>query len=127
MLSEDAILDDDINTCFSCGTIVYDEMPFALNFNFLSEVTLISTPELIAYRDWREGFRTAISQLNPTVERGYRSREYAAVCDLGADIIQSQTMERYLTTQYKGNNTWHDQRHFNVSWKDQKNYLGRMR
>ena len=117
----------DSNTCFSCGTIVYDEMPFALNFNFLSEVTLISIPELIAYRNWREEFWTAISQLNPTVKRGYRSREYASVCDLDADIKQSQAMERFSAATYKGNNTWHDQRHFDVSWNDQKNYLGQMR
>ena len=126
VLSEDAVLDD-INTCFSCGTIVYDETPFTLNFNFLSEVTLASAQELIAYRNWREGFRTAISQLNPTVERGYRSREYASVCDLGAEIKQSQTMERFNLATYKGNNTWHDQQHFDVSWEDQKNYLGQMR
>ena len=117
----------DINTCFSCGTIVYDETPFTLNFNFLSEVTLASAPELIAYRNWREGFRTAISQLNPTVERGYRSREYASVCDLSAEIKQSRAMERFNVATYKGNYTWHDQQHFDVSWEDQKNYLGQMR
>ena len=126
VLSEDAVLGD-INTCFSCGTIVYDETPFTLNFNFLSEVTLASAPELIAYRNWREGFRTAISQLNPTVERGYRSREYASVCDLSAEIKQSRAMERFNVATYKGNYTWHDQQHFDVSWEDQKNYLGQMR
>ena len=127
VLSEDAILDDDINTCFSCGTVVYDEEPFTLDFNFLSEVTLGNMPVMIAYRDYREKHMGAVNNFDVFVERGYRSREYANICDLGADIIQSQAMERYLTTQYKGNNTWHDQRHFDVSWNDQKNYLGRMR
>lgn len=126
VLSEDAVLED-INTCFSCGTVAYEEDPFELSFNYLSEVKLGSTPVLIAYRDYREEFREATSDFDVDVERGHRARERCSMCNLSADVDQIQTMERSLTVQYKGNNTWHDQRHFDVSWKDQANYLGRMR
>ena len=77
---------EDINTCFSCGSVIYEEEPFKLNFNFLSEITLDSELELIANRDWREKFRIVISQLNPTIERGNREREDCFLLEQVIDV-----------------------------------------
>lgn len=128
VLSEDAELDD-INTCFSCGTVEYDETPFELCHSLLSQSSLTSTPVLISYRSLNEKYMTAADSIDATIERGYRSRAYCTWLNYAnvLDIDHIQTIERYSAATYKGNNIWHDQQHFDVSWNDQKNYLGQMR
>ena len=125
VLSEDAVLGD-INTCFSCGYETVDEGPFILSFNYLSEQPVTRNQTLVSCREFRSHSAYATNEDGYTAVRGCKTN---ITCFTYAHnyTIQSYSWKyQFNSASYEGNNIWHDQTHFDVSWSEQKNNLGRI-
>ena len=123
MLSEVAELGD-INTCFSCGYTSTEEETFRLSFSYLSEHPVKVVQTLIAYRDLRRFSSYAVNEFKHTAVRGNKNN-YTAFTGISGSVARYSSVQyTYWASKYEGNNKWHDQRHFDIAWNEQKNYLG---
>ena len=122
-LSEDSELDD-INSCFSCGYDEIEEEKFELSFSKLSEHPVTRTQILVANREFRSTDYYARNEFEIIAQRGYKTNQTFFVCNSNFSADFMRTRQEYVSGRYEGNNSWHDQQHFCVSWNDQKNYLG---
>lgn len=112
-----------INSCFSGGYKKFTEEQFTLSFSRLSQHRTTTEQTPIEERFIREKLWHAESTFIPTTSGCGRSREYVSVFLYNDwSINKSQIRETFYTANYLGNNTWHEHRHLNVSWKTQKTY-----
>ena len=125
VLSEDAVLGD-INTCFSCGYETVDETPFELSYNYLSEHSATRSQILVAYREFREHTSFAVDDSGFAAVRGYKTNITFLTYSHSYAIKSYGWKSRFISASYEGNNIWHDQIHFDVSWRDQANNLGKI-
>lgn len=123
VLSEDAILDD-INTCFSGGYTVTDVEKFELSHSYLSEQPVSTSQVLISVRNFRTFSAYAENEFEHTAVRGNKNNYTAFTCISGSSTQADSIQHIFAASRYAGNNVWHDQEHFDVTWNDQKNYLG---
>jgi hypothetical protein len=118
----DSILED-INSNLSAGYEKITEEPFIVSFSLLSQHKNIAEQILVEERFFRENVRSAINTFVPFVSEFGYSRNYVAMFQyLDCVINKTQTRNYHAEAQYQGANTWHDHRHFNVSWNRQNRY-----
>ncbi|MBR1734614.1 MAG: hypothetical protein IJ730_04100 [Alphaproteobacteria bacterium] len=95
---------------------------FKLDFNCLS--ANVSKPETIAIEKRLYVSKTADGafKLEPIVHG--TTQEFHGIFEAFSNPIaeRSDEVEMNVMCQYLGNNTWHDHRHFDVSWQDQNFY-----
>lgn len=125
VLSEDCTLED-INSCFSCGHERITIEPFTLDFSYLSENAREYEQQLISYRDFEEISANAANTFERKCRECARNRELCAIVRSNFGAVTTTDTEMNLRAQYLGNNTWTNQKHFDVPWLEQKNYLGRL-
>ena len=125
VLSEDAILGD-INTCFSCGYETVDEEPFVLSYSYLSEQPVTRNQTLVSCREFRSRSARATNEDEYTAVRGCKTNITCFTYSHNYTIQSYGWKYQFNSASYGGNNIWHDQTHFDVSWSEQKNYLGRI-
>ena len=125
VLSEDAVLGD-INTCFSCGYETINEEPFELSYSYLSEHPVTKNQVLVSCREFRSHTSYAANEFEYAAVRGYKTNITYFTYSHNYTIESYGCKYRFSSATYEGNNIWHDQTHFNVSWREQKNYLGRI-
>lgn len=126
-LSEDCTLED-INACFSCGYEDITEEPFILSYHYLSEGRVDREQVLVAYREFRSGEPVyAKNKFEPDAIRGFKTNVTCMTCEMKTTTEFSRTVIRNLVGEYRGNNIWHDQKHFDETWINQRHCLGMIR
>lgn len=123
-LSEDCVLED-INACFFCGYELITAEPFTLSYSYLSENRVEREQQLIAYREFRKGaLMYAKNEYEHTAIRGFKTNITCMTCKTDMDAEFGRAVVRNLTSEYRGNNIWHDQKHFEETWNNQRHCLG---
>lgn len=127
-LSEDCILED-INSCFSCGYELTTVEPFILSYSYLSENKVERKQQLIAYREFRKGdLIYTQNEYKHTAIRGFKTNITTMTAHNTSMIVEfGRAVIRNLAGEYFGNNIWHNQRHFEETWSDQRHCLGRIK
>ncbi len=125
ILSEDAVLGD-INTCLSGGYETVEEERFILSYSYLSEHPVIRNQVLVACREFRSHLQYLKREDSCVAIRGYKTNVTCLMCNLNYTINSYGLGSRYSSATYYGNNKWHDQKHFDIPWCEQKNCLGKL-
>jgi hypothetical protein len=122
VLSEDSELDD-LNSCFSCGYEISDDEPFVLSESILSEHPIKSRHILIAERKKRSRASHVPNDYQfCSGILGRMHKNYFKLLQTNVDISASCDRAHFVFSHYRGNDTWHDHRHLNISWMGQSWY-----
>jgi hypothetical protein len=122
VLSEDSELDD-INSCFSCGYETCDDEPFVLSFSRLSERPIKKENVLIAERKYRYNSARAENEFEVAARQSVLDRIFCSTLVANnVNAITSSVQKRCVSARYRGNDIWHDHRHFCAPWNEQSNY-----
>jgi len=65
--------------------------------------------------DGTYNYETGTTNVTYTADSVYES-------ELNSQISETNLIQHNMNGQYRGNNTWHDHRHFDVPWNQQSNY-----
>ncbi len=125
VLSDDAVLGD-INTCFSCGYETVDVEPFILSYSYLSGHPVTKNQVLVSCREFRSHTSFMIKDSDYAAIRGYKTNITYFMCQHNCTTKSYGQKYRFSSAIYEGNNIWHDHKHFDLPWNDQKNCLGRI-
>lgn len=110
-------------TYFPGSYEVQNDKEFTLDFSCLSENVI--RPEIVAIEE-RTYIGTKPVEAKCELNLEAKCSVFKEIASFG--IVWNPTTERMdeeilvADCKYKGNNTWHDHRHFNVSWNKQNNY-----
>jgi hypothetical protein len=121
VLSEDAIFDD-LNTVFAGGYDEVEEEPFILSFTPLSSGKRTVRRIFIDEYFLREKSFKAVNEFEPRVSNGIRERERSSVFEWNFKVASAVERSHFAAVEYKGADTWRDQRHFSVPWNRQSFY-----
>jgi hypothetical protein len=89
----------------------------------LSEHPIKKENILIAERKYRYNSARAVNEFEVTVQEVARKRIICSTLVVDdMNVVLSCLREHHATAQYQGNNTWHDNRHFDIPWNEQSNY-----
>ena len=112
----------ELNSCYSGSYSQLTEDGFTLSFSFLSEHKSTNNNVLIDKRLWSS--KKADFVVPFVAETSGMQYQSSSVL---TGILNSETTKHCADSTtycgaYLGNNTWHDHRHFDVSWSDQNFY-----
>ena len=117
----DSVLEDG-QSCFSGSYENKNDSKFTLGFSYLSEMPIKPDNIIVDVRR----FENVIFDGNYNYETRTTNIIYFAnsvhVSKLNSQIFKTNSIHHKMSGQYKGNNTWHDHRHFDVPWNQQSNY-----
>ena len=117
----DSVLEDG-QSCFSGSYENKNDSKFILGFSYLSE-TVIKPDNIMV--DVRR-FEDVIFDGTYNYETGTTNVTYAAdsvyESELDSQVSKTDKVFHGIKGRYRGNNTWHDHRHFDVPWNQQSNY-----
>ncbi len=117
----DSILEDG-QSCFSGSYENKNDSKFILGFSYLSETAINPDNIMIDVRR----FEYVIFDGSYNYETGTTNVIYSAnsvyESELNSQVFETNSIQHSMNGQYRGNNTWHDHRHFDVPWNQQNNY-----
>lgn len=117
----DSVLEDG-QSCFSGSYENKNDLKFILGFSYLSETAIKPDNIMIDVRR----FEDVIFDGTYNYETGTTNVIYSAnsvyESELNPQITKLDKVVHRMNGQYRGNNTWHDHRHFDVPWNQQSNY-----
>ncbi len=117
----DSILEDG-QSCFSGSYENKNDSKFILGFSYLSETAIKPDNIMIDVRR----FEDVIFDGTYNYETGTTNVTYSAnsvhESELNSQVFETNSIQHNMNGQYRGNNTWHDHRHFDVPWNQQSNY-----
>ena len=117
----DSILEDG-QSCFSGSYENKNDSKFILGFSYLSETAIKPDNIMINVRRFEDvifdgiyNYEIGTTNVTYTADSVYES-------ELDPQISKTNLIQHNMNGQYRGNNTWHDHRHFDVPWNQQSNY-----
>lgn len=117
----DSVLEDG-QSCFSGSYENKNDSKFILGFSYLSETAIKPDNIMIDVRR----FEDVIFDGTYNYETGTTNVIYSAnsvyESESNFQIFETNSIQHSMNGQYRGNNTWHDHRHFDVPWNQQNNY-----
>ena len=117
VLSESVL--EDGQSCFSGNYEESNDETFLLDFSYLSETPCNLRNVLIDKRLFEEKTADGECDLQLMAEKTDHKSHGVFESSLKPKIIRNDTAQQYVAVKYRGNNTWHDHRHFNVPWNKQ--------
>lgn len=117
----DSVLEDG-QSCFSGSYENKNDSKFILGFSYLSETAINPDNIMIDVRGFEDvifdgtyNYGTGTTNVTYTADSVYES-------ELDPQVSKTDKVFHGINGQYRGNNTWHDHRHFDVPWNQQSNY-----
>ncbi len=117
VLSESVL--EDGQSCFSGNYEEANDETFLLDFSYLSETPCNPCNVIIDKRLFEEKTADGECDLQLAIEKTDHKGHGVFESSLKPKIIRNDTAQQYVAVKYRGNNTWHDHRHFNVAWNKQ--------
>ena len=117
----DSVLEDG-QSCFSGSYENKNDSKFTLGFSYLSEMPIKPDNIMIDVRRFEDViFDGNYNYETRTTKVAYNTNS-VYVSKLNSQVFKTNSIHHKMSGQYKGNNTWHDHRHFDVPWNQQSNY-----
>ena len=117
----DSVLEDG-QSCFSGSYENKNDSKFILGFSYLSEIPIRPDNIMIDVRR----FEDVIFDGTYSYETGTTNVTYSAnsvyESELNSQVFETNSIQHNMNGRYRGNNTWHDHKHFDVPWNQQSNY-----
>ena len=117
----DSVLEEG-QSCFSGSYEHKNDSKFILGFSYLSETAIKPDNIMINVRRFEDvifdgtyNYETGTTNVTYSADSVYES-------ELDSQISKTDKVFHGINGQYRGNNTWHDHRHFDVPWNQQSNY-----
>jgi hypothetical protein len=117
----DSVLEDG-QSCFSGSYENKNDSKFILGFSYLSEIPIRPDNIMIDVRRFEDvifdgtyNYETGTTNVTYSANSVYKS-------ELNSQVFEINSIQHNMNGRYRGNNTWHDHRHFDVPWNQQSNY-----
>jgi len=117
----DSVLEDG-QSCFSGSYENKNDSKFILGFSYLSEIPIRPDNIMIDVRRFEDVIFDGTYNYETETTNVIYSANSVYESELNPQITKTNSIQHNMNGRYRGNNTWHDHRHFDVSWNQQNNY-----